>query len=134
MKSPAPRPIGTTPSNVGSVPPMPRMVKRPGCRTSSEVPPVSMPGTQRRRSLRSVGLRSRMKSAVSVSTTVGSRSGGSAVKVAPETVSGRYFESALASTVTVPRSANVLVDAEPSARASPAAATETTSISAFMPL
>ena len=109
MNSPAPRPTGMTPSNAGSVPPMPRMEKSPGWRTSSDVPPVSMPGTCRSRSFMSVGLRSRMKSSVSVSTVTGSFSGGSPVNVPPVTVSGRYFESAFASTVTVPRSATEFV-------------------------
>ena len=89
MKRPAPRPTGITPSKVGSVPPMPRIANVPGWRMSSDLPPVSMPGTKRRRSWRSVGLCSRMKSSVSVSTTVGSASGGTSVNVAPLTRSGR---------------------------------------------
>ena len=89
MNSPAPRPTGITPSNAGSVPPIPRIEKSPGWRTSSDVPPVSMPGTHRRRSFMSVGFRSRMKSSVSVSTAVGDSSGGMSVNVAPLTVSGR---------------------------------------------
>ena len=105
MKSPAPRPTGTTPSKAGSVPPMPRMENKPGWRTRSEVPPVSIPGTHLRRSFMSVGFFSRMKSSVSVSTTIGSFSGGTSVNVPPKTLSGRYLESADASTVTVPRSA-----------------------------
>ena len=45
MKRPAPLPIGTTPSNAGSVPPMPRIWKVPGCLMRSDLPPVSTPGT-----------------------------------------------------------------------------------------
>ena len=45
MKRPGPRPIGKTPSNAGSVPPMPRTENWPGLRTRSDLPPVSMPGT-----------------------------------------------------------------------------------------
>ncbi len=45
MKSPGPRPIGATPSNAGSVPPMPRIENWPGLRTRRDLPPVSMPGT-----------------------------------------------------------------------------------------
>ena len=89
MNSPAPLPIGTTPSNAGSVPPMPRIENVPGWRMRSDLPPVSMPGTYRSRSWRSVGLCSRMKSSVSVSTTVGDFSGATSVNVAPWTVSGR---------------------------------------------
>ena len=53
-----------------------------------------------------------MKSSVSVSTTQGSFSGGTSVKVPELTVSGRYLESADPSTTTVPRSATVFVEAD----------------------
>ncbi len=124
MNSPAPRPIGSTPSNVGSVPPNPRMENVPGWRIRRDFPPVSMPGTYRKRSCRSVGLCSRMKSSVKVSTTTGNFSGGTSVNVPPFTVWGRYFESAAPSTMTVPRSATAFVwtaSAKPAYAAKPAA-------------
>ena len=109
MKRPAPLPTGRTPSSIGVAPPLPRIVKVPGCRMRSDLPPDSIPGTYLKRSWRSVGLCSRMKSSVSASTTHGSFSGGMSVNVPPFTVSGRYFEMAVASTTIGESTAVVFV-------------------------
>ncbi len=57
-----------------------------------------------------------------MSTTIGSDSGATSVNVPDETVSGRYLESALPSTTTVPRSATAFVSAAEAGSAAAASA------------
>ena len=74
-----------------------------------------------------------MKSSFSVSTTHGSFSGGSSVNVPPPTFSGRYFDSALPSTTTVPRSATSFVTAPADAHSAAQQDAVTSRLFVFMP-